>query len=297
MRRALSVFLFLLSFASLGQELNCTVQVLAPQVAGTTDKRVFETMQTTIFEFMNNTKWTKDIFLFDERIECSMLINIQEKLSTDEYRATIQVQSRRPVYKSSYNSVLLNHADEDFQIRYLEFQALEYNENTFLSNLTSVLSYYAYMIIGLDYDSYALNGGTPYFQKAQTIVANAQNAPEKGWKPFEGNKNRYWLVENLLNPVFAPLREVTYRYHRLGLDVMVADREGGRKVITDCLDLLQRVHNDRPLSYNMQVYFYAKADELVNVFSNALPVEKNKAITVLNNIDPGNSTKYQKIQR
>lgn len=276
------------------QELNCSVQVLSQQVQGT-DKRVFETLRTSIFEFMNNTKWTKDAFQNDERIECSILINVSERISTDEFRTTIQVQSRRPVFKTSYNTVLCNYNDNEFQFRYLEYQPLEFSENTSSSNLTSVLAYYAYMIIGMDYDSFSLNGGTRYFQKAQTIVNNAQNLPEKGWKAYEGNKNRYWLVENMLDPVFAPLRECVYQYHLTGLDVMAENKETGREAITRSIELLQKVHSSKPASFNMQVFFNAKADELVNIFSQAFPEEKSKVVNILNEIDPANTTKYQKI--
>lgn len=297
MRKIYFLFVFqILGLALAAQELNCTVQVVAPKIQGTTEKKIFESLQTSIFEFMNNTKWTKDVFLPDEKIECSILITISEKLSSDEYKGNIQVQSRRPVFKASYNTPLLNYTDDDFQFHYLEFQAIEYNENNFVSNLSSMLSYYAYLVIAMDYDSFSLNGGTPYFQKAQTIVTYSQNTAEKGWKAYEGSKNRYWMVENELNSTFSPMRECLYQYHRKGLDVMFSDREGGRRAILESLNFLQKVHQDKPLSYNMQVFFYAKADELVNIFSQAFPDEKSKVLTLLNEVDPGNSNKYQRLQ-
>jgi hypothetical protein len=298
MRNIYLLFIFCFStLAALAQELTCTVQVVAPKISGTAEKKIFESLQTSIFEFMNNTKWTKDIFLQDEKIECSILITISEKLSSDEYKGSIQVQSRRPIYKSSYNSPLLNYNDDDFQFHYLEFQAIEWNETGFVSNLSSMLSFYAYMVIGYDYDSFSLYGGTPYFQKAQTIVNFSQNAVEKGWRAYEDSKNRYWLVENVLNAAFSPMRECIYSYHRKGLDVMFNDREGGRRTIVESLDLLKKVHQSKPLSYNMQVFFYGKADELINIFSQGFPDEKSKVLVVLNEIDPGNANKYQKIQQ
>ncbi|MBL7883559.1 MAG: DUF4835 family protein, partial [Bacteroidia bacterium] len=188
------------------QELNCKVQVLSQQIQGT-EKRVFETLQTALFEFINNKKWTNDNFKLDERIECSILINVTERPSVDQFSATIQVQSRRPIFKSSYNSPLINFNDQDFQFKYLENQPLEFNDNMFTSNLTSVIAFYAYMILGLDYDSYSLNGGTPYLEKALQVVNNAQSTPEPGWRAFESNKNRYWLINNMLDAPFVGIRE------------------------------------------------------------------------------------------
>lgn len=289
----LSFFLLITSF-SFAQELNCKVQVLSQQIQGT-DKRVFTTLQTAIFEFMNNKKWTNDQFKLDERIDCSILINVTERPSTDQFIATIQVQSRRPIYKTSYNSVLLNYNDNDFQFTYLENQPLEFNENQFTTNLTSVLGYYAYLIIGMDYDTFSMNGGTTYLQKAQNIVNQAQNTSEPGWRAFESNKNRYWLINNMLDAPFINIRECMYNYHRKGLDEMVSNKEGGRANILEALESLRKVHQARPLSFAMQVFFNAKSDEIINIFSGAFSDEKSKVITLLNDIDPTNSNKYQKI--
>lgn len=292
--RGALLFLFLLSKISFSQELNCKVQVLSQQIVGT-DKRVFETLQSAIFEFMNNKKWTTDAFKNIERIDCSILINITERPAIDQFKGTFQIQARRPVFKSSYNSVLLNNNDNDFSFSYLENQPLEFTENSHLSNLTSVLAFYAYFIIGLDYDSFALNGGTPYLQKALNIVNTAQSSSDVGWKAFDGNKNRYWLINNMLDASFVPLRECTYKYHRLGLDVMTDNQEVGRDAISESLEGLKKVHEIKPLSFSVQVFFNAKADEIVNIYSNASNAEKGKLITLLNEIDPTNSNKYQKI--
>ncbi len=295
MRRLfLAIFIFPVIFSN-AQELNCSVNILSPTISGTTDKKVFETLQQAIFEFMNNRKWTKEQYQNEERIECLFTINIAEKISTDEYRASIQVQSRRLIFKTSYNSLVFNYDDKDFQFRYLEFQPLEFSETSHLSNLTSVLAFYAYMVIGADYDSYSIEGGTPYYQKAQQIVTNAQTGAEKGWKAFENTKNRYWLVENTLNSTFKPIRECIYKYHRQGFDIMAQDVAGGRSSVMDGLLLLEKVHRDKPNSFNLQVFFLAKADEIVNLFSQAFPEEKTKVVNLLNQIDPANSTKYQKI--
>ncbi|MDQ3191823.1 MAG: DUF4835 family protein [Bacteroidota bacterium] len=297
MRNLIIVFFSIITTAVSAQELNCTVQVLSQQVQGT-ENRVFQTLETGIFEFMNNTKWTTDAFTMDERIECSIMINVTERVSNDEFKATISIQSRRPIYKTSYNSVMLNYSDNDFTFRYLEYQPLEFSINSFNSNLTSVLAYYAYIIIGLDYDSFSLQGGTPYFQKAQTIVANAQGtggSEELGWKAHLSIKNRYWYVENMINLTFEPIRSANYIIHRKALDKMTENMEDSRKEVIDALETLKTVHKIKPTSYNMQVFFNAKADEMVNIFAKAMPSDKQKAVQILSEIDPGNLSKYQKI--
>lgn len=279
----------------IAQELNCTVKVLSPAIQGT-EKSVFETLETAVKEFMNNTRWSNDNFKQDERIECNITINVTKRLAVDEFEANIIVQSRRPVYKSSYNTNLINYQDNDFTFKYTPFQPFEFNENTFTNNLTSTLGYYAYIFIGLDYDTYSPDGGTPFYQKAQTIVNNAQNASDKGWKAFEGSKNRYWLAENLANSNYKGVRSCLYNYHRMGLDRMTQDVELSRKSITDGLEGLLKVHNMQMGSFLMQIFFLAKADEIVNIFSVATPDVKNKLVTLLNTIDPGNVTKYEKLR-
>ena len=297
MRNYLYIFLFLLIGKSIySQELNCQVSVVSVQVQGTTEKQIFEQLQKSIFEFMNNTRWTKDNFTVNERIDCSVLINVTQKLSADDYMATIQIQSRRPVFKSSYFSPTVNYIDESFVFKYQQFQQLEFNLNTFQNNITSVLAYYAYIIIANDYDTYSNLGGTEYFQKAQLIVTNAQSAAESGWKSFESQKNRYWIVENALQPVFQPIRECMYKYHRLGLDIMYDKPDDGRKEILKSMDLLTGVYKNRPASFAMELFFDAKVTEVVNIFSKGQPDEKSKAVEILTTVDPANSNKYFKIQ-
>lgn len=296
MRKLLLIFVILIYGGVLAaQELNCQVQVSAQQIQGT-NKQVFETLQSDIFEFMTTRKWTNHVYSLDERIECNILINITEQVSSDEFKGTIQIQARRPVYNSSYNSVTLNFLDNDLHFKYIEYQPLEFNESTHTSNLTSLLAYYSYIILGLDYDSFTTEGGNEFFKKAEKIVNNAQNASEKGWKSFESKKNRYWLVENLLNERYNPIREFFYRYHRLGLDVMYEKVNDGRAEILATLELLQKVYRDKPGLFALRIVFDAKADELVNVFSDGFPEEKNKAYNILKEIDPSNSSKYAKIR-
>lgn len=288
-------FLFTTAFLS-AQELNCQVSVNSSQVQGTQLKVVSEQLQKSVYEFMNNTKWTRDNYTTNERIDCSILINITNQLGTDDYKATIQIQSRRPTFKSSYNTPVFNYFDENFVFKYGQFTQLEFNINTYSNNLTSVLAFYAYIIIANDADSFSNLGGTEHYQKAQTIVSNAQSAGEAGWKSFESNRNRYWIVENALQPVFQPIRECLYQYHRTGLDIMNDKPDDGRKAILNSTELLLKVYNDRPASFIMELFFNAKADELVNIFSKGLPDEKNKIIDNLSKVNPTNSNKYSKIQ-
>jgi hypothetical protein len=276
------------------QELNCQVNVMAPQIQNV-DKKVFETLQQSIFEFMNNTKWTSDKFLNQERIECSVMITINERVSNDEYKGSIQVTARRPVYQASYNSPTLNFNDDNFQFKYIEYQPLEFSENGSNPNLTAVLAFYANIILGIDYDSFSLYGGAPYFAKAQTIVNNMQNAREAGWRAFESTRNRYWLSENMTNPIFKPFHEMFYRYHLKGLDIMAKKKDDGLSQITESLELLSAVHREKPGSLLLQTLFYAKADEIVNIYSGAFPDQKVRITNLLNEIDPANGTKYAKI--
>jgi hypothetical protein len=298
MKRFFLAPLFLLLFIgnSSAQELTCQVQVLSPQIQGTNEKRIFENLQKAIFEFMNNTKWTNDVFSTEERIVCTMVLTVQEKIGTDQYKGNLSIISQRPVYKSSYPQCnLINYNDPDVQFTYIEFQPLDFSMNNHISNLTSTLAYYAYVILALDYDSFSLNGGTPFWQKAQTIVSNAQNAPEKGWRSAESTKNRYWMVDNMLHPMFAPMRECMYKYHRLGFDVMYNDVSGGRAAVMEALLGLEKIHEQRSLSWPMQLFFNAKKDEIVKLFSGGLVEEKSKIVPVLQRIDPGNGIHYQKI--
>lgn len=296
----LFLFLNINISTSIAQELKCNVQVVSSQIQGT-NRQVFQTLQNAIYEFMNTMVWTNHVYQPNERIECNILINLTEQISADEFRGSIQVQSNRPVYNSSYNTVLLNYRDNNFHIRYVEFEPLEYNPTSHISNLTSILAYYAYIIIGMDYDTFSYNGGDEYFSIAENIVTNAQNAPESGWKPFDAksNRNRYWLVTNILDADYEPLREFYYRYHRQGLDVMSEKVNQGREEITASLDLLQDVFREKPdpFMHYLQVVMDAKGDEIIKVYSEANPEEKSRAVTILSEIDPANATKYQAINK
>lgn len=276
------------------QELRCNISISAQKIQGA-NRTLFETMQSDLYEFMNNRKWTDQKFAMDERIECSFFINLTEQISSDEFRGSIQVQSRRPVFNSSYETILLNIKDNDFQAKYVEYQTLEFNETSNKDNLTNILAFYAYIVLGMDYDSFSPEGGTEFFQKAQMIVNNSQNAREKGWKAYESERNRYWLVENILNKSYSGFRACNYQYCRQGLDVMSEKAPEGRATIAESLKLIQKVFRTRPSLYILQVFFDAKSDELVNIFSNSFPDEKNRVSVILNECDPSNGTKYEKI--
>ncbi len=278
----------------MAQELNCSVSVIAPRIQ-TSDRRVFTTLQTSVTEFLNNTKWTSDKYKNEEKIECSIQIELSERVGTDEYKGSIQVSSRRPVYGTSYNSPVLNYKDDDFNFRYIEYQPFEYNDGQTNPNLLMVLAFYAYTVIGFDAETYAPNGGNPYFAKAQAIVANSSNAAEPGWKAFEGLRNRFWLMENINNPIYKPIRTFYYEFHRKSLDVMSKKTDESARLAGASLEKLRKVHADKPLSVFMKTLFDAKVDEMVNLFTGAPADVKATAKQTLSDIDPINTSKYQKI--
>ena len=295
MRRfGIFIGILLLSIASIGQELDCQISVSTRQVEGT-DRQVYNTLQTALFEFMNNKRWTNYQFKLEERIECTMLIQISERLSVDEFKGTMNVVLRRPVYKSSYNSILLNHVDKDIQFNYVEFEPLDFQESAITSNLTAILAYYAYILICLDFYSFSLYVGTPFYEKAQTIVNMAQNLPQKGWKSFESMRNRYWLAENFNNTSYNKIRQFIYQYHRQGLDLMAENVDQGRTNIIESLELMRQAYRDKPNSFLLQLILDAKRDEFINILTGAPDQDKVKAVNLLKEIDPANSTKYQTV--
>ncbi|RLD57234.1 MAG: DUF4835 domain-containing protein [Bacteroidetes bacterium] len=287
------LFIFL-STTVPAQEFLCTVDVSSTQVQGS-DRQVYDDMKNSLMEFVNNRIWTNYEFKVGERIECTMVITITERVSTDVFKARLNIVASRPIYMSSYNSPLLNYVDNSFDFEYVQFQALDYQENNFSSNLTSVVAYYLYMILGLDFDSFSESGGTPFYEKAEAIVNTAQNSAYKGWKAFETQKNRYWLVENYTNNSYSDLRKFLYDYHRLGLDMMSDKTDEGRANILESLKYLQNVYDDKPGLFALKLMLDAKSDEIVNIFKEANPKEKTDAINIMKEIDPANSSKYSKI--
>lgn len=296
MKKLLIIILFSLASqtALFSQEFLVNISVNAPTIEGT-DRRVFESLQSALYEFMNNRKWTNANIKNLERIECTMMLTVRERMSSDEYKGTLNVVLQRPIYKTSYNSVQFNFIDENVQFRYLESQPLEFSENSFSSNLTAVFAYYAYIMLGLDFDSYSLNGGDAFYTAAENIVNSAQNANERGWKAFDGNRNRYWLIENLRNPSYRMLRQFLYEYHRQGLDLMADNQDEGRANIASSIAYLQLAKKSRSDLFFLQLIADAKRDEIINIFSKGSPQEKTKVSNIMMEVDPANASKYEKI--
>lgn len=295
-RIVLLIILIAISTALFSQELNCVVDVNSRQVEGS-ERTMFEEMQRQIFQLVNGRKWTKDDFETHERIDCSILINLTERVSANEFKGNIQIQASRPIFNTGYNSPLINIRDKDFVIRFNQFEPLIYNENAYGGELEAILGFYIYMILGYDYDSYSFEGGTKYFQTAQQIVNFAQASSRSGWKAFEDKRNRYWLVENALSARFKPLRKLFYDYHIKGFDAMQKDIIRSRRQITASLKSLRPIHNVAPSSYNLQALFNAKIQEIIDLYGESTPQEKTEISELLIIIDPGNSNKYDKLRK
>lgn len=278
------------------QELNCMISVVSQQVQGS-NREIYDNMQKAMMEFVNNQNWTDHIFKEEERIQCQLMFNITDRISDNEFQGTLQIQSSRPIFGTSQTTVTFNHRDNDIHFKFDDFEPLRFNETQFTSNLVSLLAYYVNMILGLDYDSFALEGGSLFFQRAEAIRNNAQNAAETGWKAFEGTRNRYWLIENLLNDKYRAVRSCLYRYHRMGLDRLVERTDEARSEIADALIELRPAYRENPTAMIFQVFFTAKSDEIVNIFSQSFPDEKNRVITALKEVDPANTAKWDGIAK
>lgn len=278
------------------QELNARVKVLAPNVANI-NKRYVENIQQLIRDFLNNNKWTNETYLPQERIECNFVITITGWDGNASYTAEAQIQSSRPVYGSAYSSTLLNMADKDFDFNYNQGQTLDFSEQNFITNLSSLLAYYAYTIIGLDKDSFSKFGGTVWYAKAQSTLTIAQGSGNKGWKAFDGLRNRYWLNENLLNASFQTLRNFIFNYHLNGLDLLQENRISALQKINAHLDELQQLDKQKLGSIFPNIYFAAKAEEIVNVMGMGDLAAKSKAYTALSSIDPANISKYEILKK
>ena len=284
--------------SSFSQELNCQVSVLtdARVEVNSTEQEIIKQMKQSVYDFMNDTKWTEDEFKTEERINCNIQIQIKTIPSTGSYTGYIQVQFNRPAFNSNYNSVLFNFQDDDVAFSFSRNAVLQYNENQYKDNLTSILSFYAYFILGMDYDSFSLKGGTPHFTKAQQIVTNAQVSGAGGWKANEtGKRNRYWLVENILQPAFEPVRECNYMYHRKGIDMLYENKVVGKKAMYDALNKLTPVVQRNPNNLNTLNFLYSKIQEFKNVLSDSETKEKTDFVNLLKKLDSGNSSLYQEI--
>lgn len=294
MRKLILLFTLLISTVAFAQELNCTVSVIAQQTGNENDM-IYKTLEKQLTEFINNTKWTNKTFKQNERISCSMVINVKEN-NNDMFSASLQVSSSRPIFNSTYSSPVYNYNDKEFNFQYLEFQNLVFNETQFESNLISVLSFQVYMILGMDADSFELKGGDDYFKQAQTIASYSQQLNGQGWKLEDGLQSRFALIDNLMSPSYSGMRSAMYKYHIEGLDVMSDNQKEAKNKIIGVFDELKKVHNVRPNSFLMRVFFDAKADEITDILSGGPNVNISDAMDTLNRIAPMYSQKWRNIK-
>ncbi len=295
-------FVVITMYAS-GQEIQARVTVIAAQVSTQVDKKIFQTLQTSLTNFLNNRRWTSDVFQPGEKIQCNFLLNIEKDLGNNVFKGKLTVQAARPIYNTNYVSPIMNFLDDNVAFRYVEFQPIEFNENRIqgndplAANITAMLAYYVNIILGIDYASFSLRGGDTYFQKAWNIVNNApENSVIYGWKSFEGLRNRYWLAENLNNNRFALLHDALYAYYRTGMDLFYENEDAGRNGILNCLNFLNTVNSGNPNSMIIQFFFQGKSNELVKVFSKATTEQKGRAREFLTRLDITNGTAYKELR-
>jgi hypothetical protein len=288
-------FLLLLFVGTIqAQQLNCNVDINSDKIA-TTNNQIFRNLKNSISDFVNKTDWTGEEYKPNEKIECSMVIIINT-YDSNQFTATLQVQSTRPVFNSSYASPVFNYNDNDFSFRYVEFENLLFNPTNFDSNLVSVLSYYSYMMLGFDADSYSLLGGTKHYEVAQQIMTVAQQSGYKGWSQSDGNQNRYFLVSDLLSGTFDAYREALYQYHREGLDTMSTELKTSKDNIVSAINTLSKIYKVRPNAFLTRVFFDAKVDEIVSVLSDGPKISLSETIETLNRISPLNVSKWSTIK-
>ena len=299
MRRILTLIVCTLVFSGLhGQELNFTVKINTQKLQ-TVDPKVFETLESTIREFLNSTKWTDDVFEPEEQINCNIQLTIQEERSATSFKADLAISASRPVFGSSYETALLNHIDKDVTFVYEQYQPLQYSRNAYNDNLSQVLSFYVYIILGMDYDSFSLLGGEPYFQTSQDIVNSVpQNAAaaNPGWQSIEGNRNRFWMIENILSARTRLYREAMYNYHRQALDIMADDVATGRAIMLEALEDVGKVNQTYPNSMIVQMFNNAKSQEIIEIFKGGDRTQQDRLIRLMSRIDASNSSKYRSIK-
>lgn len=294
MRNIFSLFLVLVFGFTQAQELNCTVTVNADKI-GATNNQIFKTLEKSLSEFVNKTAWTSQVYKQNEKINCSMFITLTG-YSSDQFTATIQVQSSRPIFNSTYASPVLNYNDKDFNFRYVEFENLTYNPTSFDSNLVSVMAFYSYMIIGMDADTFSPQGGSKYLEMAQDVSNVALQGGYKGWSQADGNQNRYFLINDMLSNTFSPFREAMYEYHYDGLDMMNKDLKLAKDNIKASLATIRKIYDVRPNAFLTRVFFDAKSDEIVSVFSGGPNISIADLVENLNKISPLNSSKWAGIK-
>ena len=295
MRKFLVIGLLFFGLNLSAQELNCVVYINSAEI-GISNKKIFDTMQNDIFEYLNNTKWTSSVYKTHERIDCSLTINILEVISAKSFRGSLQLQISRPVYNSTYSTSILNFNDNNISFTYEEFQPLVYNENNFDSNLVSILTFYAYTILGYQADTFGYKGGENFFKLAENVVNVAQQGGGVGWNRIDGNYTRYQLNENLLSPVYEQYRKTMYEYHILGLDRMVDNSRDAKEVISKSIQDLQKLYNDRPNTFLIRVFFDTKGDEIVDIFSDGPRIDTSQLKEVLSRIYSSYEEKWKEIK-
>jgi hypothetical protein len=300
MNKIFLFFLLLLFSFVADSQLRARVSVVSNRVGNNVDQKTFQTLQTALNNFVNNTKWSSDNFDPNEKIDCSFLLNLESFGDPNVYKASLTIQSGRPVFNSTYVSPMINYQDNDIIFKYVEFQQLEFNDarvsgtDALVSNLTAVFAYWIDMILGFDYDSFSPRGGNIYFQKAQNIVNNAPEGRNiSGWKPFDGTRNRYWLAENLMNSKYTIFHDAIYNYYRLGMDKLYDQEANARAQILNVLNMLNTFNTENPNTMILQFFFQAKTQELIQIFTKASPADKSKALDLLKHLDVSSATKYE----
>lgn len=294
MRKIIFLFLAIVAGSVQAQELKCTVKINYDRITNA-NPQIFKTLERSLTDFVNNTRWTNQTFKENEKIEAAMFINLSS-YNSDQFSGTIQVQSSRPIFNSSYSSPVLNVNDKDFNFRYIEFENLIFNPNSHDSNLISVVAFYSYIIMGLDADTFSLKGGDQYYELAQNVAVLAQQGGSKGWNQADGNTSRYVLINDLLSNTFSPFRESLYQYHSTGLDLMADNQKQAKDNIKNSIKTLSALYNSRPNAYLTRVFFDGKADELVSIYSGGTSVAIADLVENLNKISPLNSTKWGNIR-
>ena len=292
----LFVMLLPITASAEGEELNANVTLNASKVQGS-NTEVFEQLESSLVEFINNRKWTANTYEEEERITCNFTFVVNSYANDGSFDCSLMVQATRPVYGSSYLSTIFKYEDKSIKFRYQPYDRLEFIEDNLDNNLTAVIAFYVYMIIGIDMDAMGELGGSEWLNKSLTIAQNAQNLGDTGWRMGSGNNNRYSIIDDYMNGAMEPVRKLMYKYHRLGLDTMYKNAEGGRKVITECFDLLKKAYEDRPLAYFTKLFTEYKIDEIVNVYSKCTAEEKKIVVDVLSDINPSLSTELDKITK
>ncbi len=281
-------------FSAQAQQLNCVVTVNSDKI-GNANSQAFKTLETALTEFMNNTDWTGENIPKQERINCAVFINLSS-YSSDAYTGTIQIQSGRPVFNSTYSSPVFNYIDKDFDFRYVAYENLTFNPNSYDSNLISILAYYSYIMIGLDADTFKLEEGREYLNKALDVSIVAQQGGSKGWNQADGNQNRYFLINDLVSPSYKPFRASLYKYHFEGLDMMNEDLKKAKLAIKESIFTLGQLHQVRPNAFLTRVFFDAKSDEIISIFSGGPSIPVADLMDQLNRISPLNASKWNSIK-